>query len=681
MTDPRYGAAPEEWAHFDMVLGLGSDLLPVVSNPHATISPGSKMKGLGKTPSRYNRGRQVGGIPDWTQYRATDADLAHWAKEPDYGICVQTRTVRALDLDIDDPDLVDQIIETVAGKRDWAQPMPVRSRKNAAKVLIAFVMPGEFTKRTIKTKSGIIEFLATGQQFVAIGTHPSGYRYEWDSFDDEGQPYEGLPSSFPTLTADEFERVWEELEAAFAIEPSTTASAPSKTAKLAEAAANDSTAVALHDRGLVLSTERDGRMHITCPFEGEHTTDSAESATSYFPANTGGFAQGHFHCLHAHCAERTDAEFRAALGIVEDYADDYEAVDEALVISTNEHGEQKTARFKFVGDDVFTGGKPLQWWVKGILPKAELAVIIGPPGVGKSFLALDLIMAVARGEEWCGRRVTRGRVGYVIAEGVAGFRNRLQAYRRHHNLPDGTFIHVLPAVPNLLKKEDVLALGQAIREAGGLDILVYDTMARGITGGDENSAQDMGLAIENCRVISEVTGANMVMIHHTGKDASRGARGSNALLGAADVEIEISRMDANRTLTVSKMKDGEDGAQIGFQLKTVPIGEDEDGDPVTSCIVEYGTPIAPKTTKFKNREQMDDLWASWLSLLGDEPITKDALIKKAVEDAAAGGNKSKNLARSMERALDSWLTMGKLKCTATAGGEVISATDQGADDV
>ena len=100
-----YGATPDDWAHFDLVLGLTADLLPVVSNPGAEISDLSKMKAIGKTPSQYNPQRKVVGLPKWTDRRSTGADVERWAKEPDYGICLQTREIRALDIDIDDVGL------------------------------------------------------------------------------------------------------------------------------------------------------------------------------------------------------------------------------------------------------------------------------------------------------------------------------------------------------------------------------------------------------------------------------------------------------------------------------------------------------------------------------------------------------------------------------------------------
>jgi len=253
----RPGALPSEWDHFSLILGLTGDLLPVVSNLKATISPQSAMKSLGKTPSRYNGDGQAVGIPDWTKYQATDANVEAWQKQRDFGICLQTRTIRALDIDVPDPELAECISIFIAQHLD--QALPMRMRGNASKFLLAFELPGEFYKRAFKCASGIVEFLATGQQFIACGTHTSGARYEWVG---------GLPSSFPVLSAQQFETLWVALSEAFAIEAPSESKAPTKAKALADAIHSDPTAQHLYREGFVLKEERDGRLHITCPFDG-----------------------------------------------------------------------------------------------------------------------------------------------------------------------------------------------------------------------------------------------------------------------------------------------------------------------------------------------------------------------------------------------------------------------------
>lgn len=320
-----WGATPDDWTHFSLILGLTADLLPVVSNPHAIKSPASKLEGPGKTPSRYNNHRQMSGIANWTEKQATVSEVDRWSKEPDYGICIQTRLVRALDVDVPDTVEAGEISAAICGHLD--QVLPARFRQNSSKFLLAFKVYGDFTKRRIKTAHGVIEFLANGQQFVACGTHTSGVRYEWSG---------GLPNDFPVLDAAEFEALWLALEKRFGVEPAVEARKPVDLLKRREASdiEHDPVLDYLYEHWEVKGDDRrTGRIDIRCPFEHEHTTESGESATSYFPAGVGGIKEGHFKCQHAHCAHRADSDFLNAIGF---YAADFEVIETQPAERANE---------------------------------------------------------------------------------------------------------------------------------------------------------------------------------------------------------------------------------------------------------------------------------------------------------------------------------------------------------
>ena len=626
MTE-RYGAAPGEWDNFSLILGLTEDLLPVVSNPNATISPQSKMKALGKTPSRYNRVREVAGVANWTSHKATPTEITRWRQEPDYGICLQTRTVRALDCDINNDFLAKDIYNEI-NKTLHPLLLPLRRRDGASKFLLAFSLPGEYAKRTIRTDDGIIEFLATGQQFVACGTHPSGARYEWVG---------GLPDEIPELQPDVFEKLWSRLVECFAVDGSETrAAGVSKQTKLTEATSNDPVAQSLLDKGIALSTERDGRIHLVCPFSAEHTSDSAESATTYFPAFTGGFERGHFACLHAHCAERTDAEFLSALGLDHvEISADFDAIPDGA--TTQSAGE---GRYVFEPWQSFIAGAAPRYLVKDVLPAAALTVIYGEPTSGKTFFALDLACAVARGGAWRNKRVAQGAALYVAAEDVNGVRHRIKAYISKHALTDMP-LYVLGASPNFMKLEDVKDVLAAAKPLNP-SVIFVDTWAQVTPGANENSGEDMGRAMGFCRSLHLATGALMVLIHHSGKDASKGARGWSGLRGAADAEIEITRTDDDRTARISKMKNGRDGDEYGFRLDTVLIGQDEDGDDVTSCVLEH-TQAKPKAERGRREPKgaIEKLVMKALSdlLIGGPVPTSDVIDASVCQmpfDSAAG---------------------------------------------
>lgn len=243
----------------------------------------------------------------------------------------------------------------------------------------------------------------------------------------------------------------------------------------------------------------------------------------------------------------------------------------------------KAPRFTPVPMAEFAARPAPQWIIKGVLPRAELVVLYGESGSGKSFLALQMGAAIARGEAWRGRRVRQGRVVYIAAEGAGGFRNRCVAYAASQGLELAELpMDVIADAPNLLLKEDALAVARAIGKA---DVVIVDTWAQTTPGGNENSGEDMGKALSHCKGIRRATGAVVLLVHHSGKDASKGARGWSGLRAAADAELEVLRSPAGRLLRTAKQKDGADDLEWGFDLEVVEIGRDEDDEPITSCVV------------------------------------------------------------------------------------------------
>jgi hypothetical protein len=148
-------------------------------------------------------------------------------------------------------------------------------------------------------------------------------------------------------------------------------------------------------------------------------------------------------------------------------------------------------------------------------------------------------------------------------------------------------IVVLADAPNLMEKQDALDVARAIVAAGGAQLVIVDTFAQVMPGANENAGEDVGRALAHCKGIHRATGAMVLLVHHSGKDASRGARGWSGLRAAADVEMEVVRADDRRSLTVTKMKDGEDGSEFGFRLETIVVGIDSEGEEVSSCIVQH----------------------------------------------------------------------------------------------
>lgn len=229
-----------------------------------------------------------------------------------------------------------------------------------------------------------------------------------------------------------------------------------------------------------------------------------------------------------------------------------------------------------------------KWLIKGVLPQASLAVVYGASGSGKSFFTFDMCAAIVRGLPWRGARVVQGRGVYVVAEGAGGFRNRLEAYCEQHGVaPAELGMGLIANAPNLMDKLQVNELIVDLKAFGEISFIVMDTYARVMVGGNENDAKDVGMVLAQCAKIHRMTGAMVILVHHSGKDDGAGARGSSALRAAADVEIQVKGDSKARGAKVTKQKDGEDGKQYGFRLHTVVLGEDEDGEDITSCVVEH----------------------------------------------------------------------------------------------
>ncbi len=311
-------------------------------------------------------------------------------------------------------------------------------------------------------------------------------------------------------------------------------------------------------------------------------------------------------------------------------ADDFDVVDEGVSpVHTPKH------RFEVVPANTFAGGKPPSWIVKGVLPEAELIVLFGESGSGKSFMALDLAGAIARGIPWRGHKVKQGRQVYIAAEGAGGFRNRLKAYAAAHELDLSTLdLGVIKAAPNFMIKDDAMDVCKAIIAGGPVSVVWVDTFAQVMPGANENAGEDVGKALQHCKGIHKATGAVVVLVHHAGKDSSKGARGWSGLRAAADAELEVrSEDDGARELRITKQKDGEDGLVFGFRLASAVIGLDEDDEPITSCTVVDAAPIEKKKGGAGANKNGGKWAARVLEVLGEFTLVQTTGIeKKAVLD-------------------------------------------------
>jgi len=242
-------------------------------------------------------------------------------------------------------------------------------------------------------------------------------------------------------------------------------------------------------------------------------------------------------------------------------------------------------RFRLLGANELRQLPPLAWRVRGVLPAQGLASVYGPSTSGKSFLLLDMAAAIAEGREWFGYRTKRAPVVFVALEGEAGFRLRVAAWEQAKGRPLPAGLRLVLQDFRLTKDGDVPDLAAAVRSAGAGAVVAIDTLNRAAPEADENASADMGRIIESAKELQRATGGLVVLVHHSGKDATRGLRGHSSLLAALDAAVEVVREGSRREWKVAKAKDGQDGAAHAFRLDVVPLGVDEEGEPVSSCVV------------------------------------------------------------------------------------------------
>lgn len=256
--------------------------------------------------------------------------------------------------------------------------------------------------------------------------------------------------------------------------------------------------------------------------------------------------------------------------------------------------------------------------VKDVLDLGAMSVVYGPSNCGKTFFALDIAYHVAIDHSWRSQRVAGGSVLYLAAEGGNGIANRIVGLKKTSGVIDVPFALRRAGLDLLRPEADtdrVIKLAEEVAGRAPLKLIVIDTLSRVMAGGDENGPVDMTAFIKNVDRIRHASGAHIMIVHHTGKDAAKGARGHSSLRAATDTEVEVAIDDTEvRLAKVTKQRDLPGGEEFAFKLDAVALGVDDDGDTVTTCVV---VPI-------EKQRQSDDLLP---------PRATCKAILKAVDDA------------------------------------------------
>lgn len=623
---------------------------------------GVRLVELGYTVLPIQPGTKRPDIQNWRNVTATADDVVKWYSNgrAQHGAGINARDTPAIDVDVMDPEAAQQMSDAI----DQIFPgVALMTRTGLApKFLIPFRSETPFRKITSKVYTdGIndhkVEILGDGQQWVAYHTHPETRNpYLWfDGIDDTGiaaVAHCDLPilrESDAQLVIDAFEALaaercrsgeWTALrkpqnEQSRLSPPFSYLGDPFADQAVGKSESEVVSLLACHENA---DSDYDHWFSVLAAVQHELGDEGRDVAYDWSSSS----------------AKHTDEKFNTTWNSLGRYTG-RQITLRSLLKGHTSAGEHKSRAdnsenpFRIQEWSAYKQDYlSTPWIVKGVLPQAEVGILYGQSGSGKTFFVLDLAATVARGAPWRGRKVSECRVVYVAAEAREGIKKRMDAYDQHI-CEEGIRPDIIASAPNLLSS-DTDKLAESIGKAG---LIILDTMAASHSG-DENSAKDMGLFLAACKDLSLRTGAMVLAVHHTGKEESKGMRGSSALFAGADFVMEVFKNEKEHGAMLSKSRDDVTGTSFGFGLRRVVVGRDEEGDEVTTCVVE---PIqkdvqkaTKKASKLENtRDTRYDFSREMLALIEDLAYksTSGKVHKDAIFDALLQkypGKLKKNLA-------------------------------------
>jgi hypothetical protein len=598
---------------FRKFLDLGyKRLVPIIPPDAAVYEKSSLAKRLsagidsrGKAPGVKRHDGTWMGL-DWMKVTPTDADLELWA---DMGAGVGIRTgegLIALDIDSTNDLIAHQAMKLA---KEMLGPAPHRIGRWPKVILVYRTLdpvPYQRVEFTQGGKNERIELLSEGKQFVAHGTHPTAKKpYEWP---DGITKYDQLQA----VSAASIEAYFAELAKVLPASTRATVTAPNDRTRIDQTSLTGDEALIKKAVGALPNTTElfptyDDYIRVGAAIKGA-TQHNPQLGEELFLQWAGRWEGGNDPDASLADYGRIKAPFELGARWLYDMAARYnpQTFNPADIWFTEIPSEPEPLFPTTPANDIkATGPKrilkvystheladsylknPASPLIKGLLDQQAFSVIYGRSNSGKTFLAMDMAFHIATGLPWGGMRTAKLPALYIVAEGSRGVAKRVQALNIKYPTANTELLKLVMATVDLFDPEaDVGAVIHAcksLEEQLGhkVGFIVVDTLARAMAGGDENSSKDMSVFVKNIDVIRESTGAHVMVVHHSGKDASRGARGSNALLAAVDTELEV----ADNVISTTKQRDLDREFSVRFALDIIPLGADQDGEPLSSCVV------------------------------------------------------------------------------------------------
>ena len=275
------------------------------------------------------------------------------------------------------------------------------------------------------------------------------------------------------------------------------------------------------------------------------------------------------------------------------------------------------------------GLKPPASLIADILPQKSLALLIGPWGTWKSFIAISMALCLATGHDWLGHAVAKGPVVYICTEGEEAIGARISAWKAYNHFPvdQQTDFRLIPDVINFLDTRELERLIDAIYERGIWPVAIFvDTVAWSMGGAEENSNSVASKLTMGMRVLSQrYNGCSVLGVHHEGTDTSHGARGATAFECNVDTLLETrvpkgtnaTELAIGKPIWFINRKAKDWGKFKPFPLTTELIDGDYKGEPFTSLAITnvvddmpasdstaYAPPDSPPKGEFTDNQRL-----------------------------------------------------------------------------
>jgi phage/plasmid primase-like uncharacterized protein/KaiC/GvpD/RAD55 family RecA-like ATPase len=344
-------------------------------------------------------------------------------------------------------------------------------------------------------------------------------------------------------------------------------------------------------------------------------------------------------------AEQASAKYGARmvmppiLGDANDYA---QAGHDLAGLLVQQTGTAVIDKLKVVfGDQLGSDYEAPDELVEGLMTIGSSVVVYGDSNSGKTFWALSVATAIATGTDCYGRKTDPGLVIYLASEAPASIRSRMQAIKKYHGC-DLENLAMVPVPMNFYNGDqdahDVIELVRAIEQIKGkpVRLIIGDTLARMSAGANENSGEDMGPVMARFDQVATATGAALMIIHHNGKDAAKGARGWSGIRAHIDTEIEVIEKEGIRMVNVTKQRElPSKGEAIYFKLEVVEMGISKFGGPATTCVAipdDESNATKPHKKPTKHDENVRTVERAWWSSGAEERDGIPYLSRSALRD-------------------------------------------------